>query len=174
MKIDKFDIELLDFIIDKILESGQETDSNILNKKEQFRNIKFSEIDLEFQRLLSIIDFYQCAKIYKFGYTKTAVINENNKKFKEQGGFLKIYQDELTRLEKEDEKEKLKTKNLELQNENLEFAQTIREKEAKIRDLEFKIKRIELLKQYWWFIGICIGIGVFFKVLWDITIAYIQ
>lgn len=84
---------------------------------------------------------------------------------------------ENERLKKENEEselKKLQLKNLELQNDNLEFLQTIRDKESKIRELEFKIKKIELLKQYWWVMLVCIFLGGFLKELLDRIISYMQ
>lgn len=55
-----------------------------------------------------------------------------------------------------------------LQKESLEYQLTIREQQDRIRNLEEKTKFIELLKGYWWVIGISIGIGIGLKELLDI------
>lgn len=64
-------------------------------------------------------------------------------------------------------KEQLELDNLQLQNENLKYSQTIRDQQTRIRNLEEQIKFIELLKQYWWVLFICIGIGIYIGNLLD-------
>jgi len=66
---------------------------------------------------------------------------------------------------KVDTKEQLDVELKKIQKESLEYQKTIREKEEIIRNLEIKLKRIELIKQYRWFIGFiltaCIVLGGF-------------
>ena len=112
MKIDKSDVEILDFIIDKILESDYEIYEQILKKIDKFKNYKDSELRLEFEHIISIIEYYDCAKINRYKYGDAIEKNGHTNKFKEHGGFAKIYQDELTRLEKEEERENLSMKKL--------------------------------------------------------------
>jgi len=89
--------------------------------------------------------------------------------------FLELVEIELNRKENEEtEFKKLQVKNLELQNDNLEYSETLREKELRIIDLEIKIKGIELIKQYWWFIGLCIFAGGLLKEPLDTLITYIK
>ena len=107
MKIDKSDIETLDFIIDNILESNSQIYDGILKKIDKFKDCKPSELRLESDRIVSILEFYNCAKIKRSISGNSIEKNAHTKKFKEHGGFAKIYQDELNRLEKEEERENL-------------------------------------------------------------------
>lgn len=112
MKIDKSEIELLDFILDRIIESDYEINEQILKKIDRFKDLKDSGIRIEFERIMSILELYDCAKTNRYNYGNAVEKNGHTKKFKEHGGFAKIYQDELTRLEKEEERENLSLKKL--------------------------------------------------------------
>ncbi len=175
MQIDEKDVIILDFIIDKILEFDYAIWSNTLTENGFLTEYDEKSREYEFRRLISVINALNYGKSKEYSHSWDSIErNEQTLKFKERGGFKKYFQDELDRIEKTENIEKLKTKNLELQNENLEFSQTIREQESKIRELELKIKGIELIKQYWWFIGLCIFVGGVLKELMDITIAYLR
>lgn len=173
-RINKEDAEKLDIILKTLLEfdfnvyENQFYDKGIVNiQDEKLRT-------LEYERLFSIIGSKGYADyIESNSYLNSIERNKETKNFLDNGGFVKLFQDELDTIEKTENVEKLKTKNLELQNENLEFSQTIRKHEAAIRDLEIKIKGIELLKQYWWFIGLCIFSGGILKEFIDLLIANI-
>jgi len=117
MKLDKFDIEILDFIIDSILETDSQIYDGILNKFDKLKDYKPSELKLESDRIMSILELYDCAKINRYIKGNAIIKNAHTKKFKEHGGFAKIYQDELTRQEKVEQKEKLE---LDLAKSNLE------------------------------------------------------
>ena len=54
-----------------------------------------------------------------------------------------------------------------LQKDSLEYQLTIRDKEEIIRILEIKLKRIELIKQYRWFIGFIVTACTILGVLLD-------
>jgi len=114
MKIDKSDIEILDYIIDNILESDSQIYDGILKMFDKLKDCKPSDLRLESDRIMSILEYYDCAKINKYINGNAIIKNAHTKKFKEQGGFAKIYQDELSRLEKEDERENLSIKKLKL------------------------------------------------------------
>jgi len=49
---------------------------------------------------------------------------------------------------------------LDLEKDKLNYTKTIREPESTIRNLEIKLKRIELLKQYWWLLGVILAAGI--------------
>jgi len=175
MHIGENDIIVLDFIIDKIIESRSPIWSDTLIKEGYLKIENERDREYEFKRLISVIDALNYGKSREYTHSNDSIErNEHTLKFKEWGGFKKYFQDELDRIDKAENIEKLKTKNLELQNENLEFSQTIREQESKIRLLELKIKGIELIKQYWWFIGLCISAGVVLKEIVDILITSIR
>lgn len=48
-----------------------------------------------------------------------------------------------------------------LQKDNFEYQKTIREQNDRIRNLTEKLQFVNLIKQYWWLIGACIGLGWF-------------
>jgi hypothetical protein len=81
-----------------------------------------------------------------------------------------LLDNELIRQAKLDSKAQLETDILKLQKESFEYQLTIREQQDRIRNLEEKTKFIELLKGYWWVIGVSIGIGIGLKELWDIIV----
>ena len=70
-----------------------------------------------------------------------------------------------------EQKEQLDTELKKLQKESLEYQETIRDKEEIIRSLEIKLKRIELIKQYRWFIGfiltVCTILGALLDRIWQ-------
>ena len=67
---------------------------------------------------------------------------------------------ELIQQAKLDSKDQLETEILKLQKDSLEYQLTIRDKEEIIRNLDIKLKRIELIKQYYWVLGIILTIGI--------------
>ena len=96
-------------------------------------------------------------------------------KYGSLSAYLELCEIERNKKENEEtELKKLQVKNLELQNDNLKYSETLREKELRIVDLELKIKGIELIKQYWWFIGLCIFAGGLLKEPLDILITYMK
>lgn len=171
---DKIDyLDYLEYVLE-ILNSDISRGFNIddimifYNKKADRKIDRKSQ--LHFERL------YENKYIERTGNSRLYRIKPEIKSIIDEYGSLSAHLEliEKERLKNENEEselKKLQLKNLELQNENLEFSKTIRDKESKIRELEFKIKKIELLKQYWWFIGICIFLGALLKELLDIFIA---
>ena len=109
MKFDKSDIEILDSIIDFILEHDTYIHDSSLKKADKYKDYKPSELRLESERIVSILEFYDCAKIKRRDDGNIIEKNAHTKKFREHGGFENIYQDELNRLEKLKEKETLET-----------------------------------------------------------------
>ena len=97
------------------------------------------------------------AKLKEFG--ETVLTN---------GGWLKHLACEVLKKEKTEQKEDLETELKTLQKESLEYLKTIREQSDRIRNLDEQIKILSLLKQYWWFIGICITFGVYLKDILEI------
>jgi hypothetical protein len=170
--IDKRDIIVLDFIIDKILESNDLIWSGTLIKDGYLDIDGDKNREHEFIRLISVVQEHNVGKMKQYQNADGPSIerNENTLKFKEQGGFEKLFQDQLSKLEKEENKEKLENENIKLQNENFEYSKTIRDQESRIRDLEEQTKFFELIKSYWWFIGICIAIGVSLMRIWNVIV----
>ena len=73
----------------------------------------------------------------------------------------------LMQQAKLDSKEQLETEVLKLQKENLKYLTSIRDKEEIIRNLEIRLKKIELVKQYRWFIGFILTSCTILGVLLD-------
>jgi len=170
------DIKILQYMLLRLLDSNNDHKYIYCNnfiKHEHFKGLDRDSKLNEFLRLANIFTDYDCATIDDKGCDFLLKINKNTANFSKNGGFEKKHEDELKQFNDENELKLLQLINLKLQNENFEFSQTIREKEAKIRDLELKIKGIELLKQYKWFIGICIFVGGILWQLLGLLIEYI-
>lgn len=109
------------------------------------------------ENTISDQDFKEC---FTFASSKDFIERGNNNKSK----LTSIGKSKLMELEKKIDElyelNKLQKENLELQNENLEYKKIIRDQEDRIRVLDVHIKTIDVLKGYWWLLGICIGIGV--------------
>jgi len=105
MNIDKNDIEVLDFIIEKILEFDYPIESNAIINNGFLNEYNETEREYEFSRLISVINDLKCGKS-KNNYSTpgdTIERNEQTLKFKKRGGFKKYYQDELIKKTKEEE-----------------------------------------------------------------------
>lgn len=164
--------DFLDFSLTKLNEIYPKG-KTIRNLVSMYKQEKGIHIKNESQ--IHFIELYNYIHITQVGDSSTYRISAETKEIIDAYGNFSSYikQNNISQLEKEKEEKELKKlqlKNLELQNENLEFSQTIREQEAKILDLEIKIKGIELIKQYWWFIGLCILIGGTLKEVLDLLI----
>jgi hypothetical protein len=154
-------IEFLECVL-KSLSNNFSKGLNIDDITSYYNKKSIEKIDYEAQRHFEKL--YENKYIERTGNSRIYKIIPEIKVIIDNYGSLSAYLEllENERLKKENEENKLKElqrKNLELQNENFEFSKTIRTQESKIRELELKIKGIELLKQYWWFIGLCIFIG---------------
>jgi hypothetical protein len=79
------------------------------------------------------------------------------------GGWLKHLEAENLKKEKTESKESLDGELRTLQIESLEYQKIIREQSHRIRNLDEQIKILSLLKEYWWFIGVCIILGGLLK-----------
>jgi hypothetical protein len=103
--------------------------------------------------------------IRKNGYLCT--VTEFGYEIFKSGGWLKYVEATKKNKEKElikaEEKESLDSELKILQRESLEYQIKIRDQSDRIRDLDEQIKMINLLKEYWWFIGVCILIGGLLK-----------
>jgi hypothetical protein len=176
MNITEKDAETLDYIVLESLKTICLHARDLRSLENGFLSNNEDVKESAYTYYFDILKDKKVVRVEKGFNNKTEIysIDIKTKEFLRQGGFKKEIQDELNAIEKAGNIEKLKTKNLELQNENLEFAQTIREQESKIRDLELKIKGIELIKQYWWFIGLCILIGGILKEPLGILITYMR
>ncbi len=119
MEMDKNDAKVLDLIVEKIISTKEPISFNDFNEVE-FLSITDMKLDeTEFRRLIDIISSEGVGKItaYQFDSETTIQKNENTAKFNKRGGFTKLYQDELERKEKEEEREKLE---IDLAKSNIE------------------------------------------------------
>lgn len=154
-------IEYLECVL-KSLSNNYSKGLNIDDIMSFYNKNSTEKIDYEAQRHFEKL--YENKYIERTGNSRIYKVKPEIKVIIDNYGSLSTYLEllENERLKKENEENELKElqlKNLELQNENFEFSKTIRTQESKIRELELKIKGIELLKQYWWFIALCIFVG---------------
>lgn len=90
-------------------------------------------------------------------------LTEKGLRIVKNGGWLKFVS-ELEVAKQTSIGQKLSVESLDfelkqLQKESLEYAKTIRDQESRIRDLTEQLRFINLIRQYWWFIGACITLG---------------
>lgn len=154
-------IDYLEYVL-KNLNENFSRGFNIDDIKSYYNKASSEKIDNETQRHFEklyenkFIERTGNSRVYKI-IPEIKVIIDN---YGSLSAYLELLENERLKKENEDnELKKLQRKNFELQNENFEFSKTIRTQESEIRELELKIKGIELLKQYWWFIGLCIFAG---------------
>ena len=107
--IDKLDIDILDHILDSIIESGSNLNYRQFGKHDYFKNLDDEKQKHEFQRLIDYFEKYNCARIRQHGYFNSLEKNQISQRFKDKGGFNGVYQEELNKIKKEEEKEKLET-----------------------------------------------------------------
>ena len=113
MNLYKIDIEKLDFIIDKLVETGQPVCCQHLINAGLIDKQNNNKSELEFQRLITFIEHYNVAKVTHSNISwDTVAANKNTHKFKEDGGFKNIIQEELNKRKKEEEIETLSVKKL--------------------------------------------------------------
>jgi len=126
MYMKESDIVALDFIIDKIIETKRRINYYPLVKEGLIPSLDDKNTALEFKRLLNIIKYVNCAKVIDSDFSDTVDINENTNDFKNNGGFKTYFQEELKRIEKKEEREKLETalakSNIEANTLNIENA----------------------------------------------------
>lgn len=154
-------IGYLEFVL-KCLSNNFSKGLNIDDIMSYYNKNSTEKIDNEIQRHFERL--YENKYIERTGNSRIYKIIPEIKVIIDNYGSLSAYLEllENNRLKKANEENELnglQRKNLELTNEKLEFSKTIRTQESKIRELELKIKGIELLKQYWWFIGLCLLAG---------------
>ncbi|WP_417860872.1 hypothetical protein [Winogradskyella sediminis] len=141
---EKNDIEPLDFIIEKCLETDWVVTAEPLIKKGFIKltdeqgygtlNPNF-EVRKNFIRYLHILDSFGVCKCNFDEDCESARSNSKTLHFQKQGGFKKVYADLKAESKLTDKKSKLEISNLELQKENFEYQKSIREKEEQIRNL---------------------------------------
>lgn len=90
-------------------------------------------------------------------------LTEKGLRIVKHGGWLKSISDlELARQKSIEQKKSVESLDFELkqrQKESLEYAETIRDQESRIRRLTEQLTFINLIRQYWWFIGACLTLG---------------
>jgi hypothetical protein len=138
------DIEPLDFIVEKCLDTDFVITANPLIKKGYikltdekgygFINPGF-EVSKIFVRYLHILDSYGVCKCNFDEDCESARSNSKTSHFQKQGGFKKMFADLVAESKLTVKKSQLEISNLELQKENLEYQKSIREKEQQIRKL---------------------------------------
>ncbi|WP_431136937.1 hypothetical protein [Psychroserpens mesophilus] len=143
-KFNKEDIEPLDFIIDKCLETGFVVTADSLIKK---GFIKLTDkqgygtltplfnATKEFVRYLSILDNYDVCECKFEEDAEFARANRKTLHFQKQGGFKNLYAELKAEHKLEKRKNDLEISNLELQQENFTYQKSIRAKEEQIRNL---------------------------------------
>jgi hypothetical protein len=158
------EIEILDKILDKLCEDGNYVDA--YSFQEDSTGIIFGYKDNEEAK-----KYFENLAI-EFENFRIGELNKNNElnpigreciKFKKKGGFKKHFEN-LKIEELLNQKDNLKKKEKEERIENIEKFQidefeykgTIREQNDKIRKLELKLKRINILKEYGWILGVFI------------------
>jgi len=115
--LDKKDISILDNIIDKLISTTGAINYRLFSKHEHFTKINPRDKVDEFQRLIDILRKYDLVHFHYANIVSSITANQNTRNFKENGGFSKIYQDELNRIEKENVREQIE---LDLAKSNLE------------------------------------------------------
>jgi hypothetical protein len=108
------DIAVLDDFIEIIVkERGSAVSNSMFQQLPYFENLN-SDADNETERLARIIDKYDAAKVHNLDSNKNPVLqtNYNTIEFKKNGGFKKLFQEELTRSKKEKQIEVLTTQKL--------------------------------------------------------------
>lgn len=91
-----------------------------------------------------------------YSFKKTYETDE----FMSEGGFEKVYMDELSNIMKNDELKQLELENKRLQNDTLKYQQTIRERDETIKQLQTKDLRLSIVQKYWWAVALVVGIAV--------------
>ncbi|MEA4937786.1 MAG: hypothetical protein VB102_14300 [Paludibacter sp.] len=109
MKIGENDVQILDAIIDIIVQCDHQIWLGSNEELKKLINTKNSkDAELEFSRLASILELYDVAKIHSSKYNYDAIErNQNTRFFKDNGGFKKVFQDELIKIQKASEKEQI-------------------------------------------------------------------
>jgi len=114
--LEEKDIPVLDEIIDNLLSTNAEVNYEQFSNHEYFSALNDSNRKNKFQRLIDIIDDYNCARVYAHGYYKALYTNQNTLHFKEKGGFKALYELQLSEIKKQNGKEKIKQKESKMTN----------------------------------------------------------
>lgn len=164
MQIDKEDIPALDFLLSLMLKRDSMVSGEDLKSFGRYQEENGSVVYSEFKRLMFFFDHFGCGDpMNDRGLSEWINPNLSSAQFKHSGGFKQAYENML----KESEEKQLEKDLKNLQKENLEYSKTIRAQESRIRDLNEELKFMSLVKQYWWFIGACIGLGYIVRVYLD-------
>lgn len=154
MKIDEHDVIALDFIIDKVLELDNAISAHELTTAGLISERDNRQIELEFERLLTVIEHYDVAQVNRNNTTwNTIEPNRNTLKFQKQGGFKCLFQEELKRIENENKREKLEN---ELTISNIEANKLNREIAAKNEKNEKQNKIERYINIFMGVINVCL------------------
>ncbi len=153
MDLHKEDIPTLDFLLDLLVKRDSNISEDDLKEFDKYKEANSGLLHSEFKRLMYFFGHFQCGDPKNDeGLSEWVDINLGSAQFKHSGGFKNLYEG----LEKDLEDK-------EFEKEKLEYSRTIRDQESRIRDLTENLKFMSLLKQYWWFIGACIGLGLLLR-----------
>jgi hypothetical protein len=142
--MNKKDIEILDFIIDKCIETRAAITAqhlidakylSLFDKKGYTSFTAKLDVTREFIRYLSIINKEGVCKCSFEEDCEYARSNSETLDFQRQGGFKKLYEKRSEKIKRDEKRNDLELKNLELQKENFEYHKSIRNKEEQIRNL---------------------------------------
>lgn len=114
--LEEKDVPILDEIIDNLLSTNAEVNYEQFSNHEYFSALNDSNRKNKFQRLIDIIDYYSCAKVYPHGYYNALYTNQNTLYFKEKGGFKALYDSQLSEIKKQNGKEIIKQKESKMTN----------------------------------------------------------
>ena len=162
MEINDKDIEKLDFILNRLVSRDVNVIANDLHKEgyyDEYNNAT-ELIEKDFKFLQSV---YQNIGIGRIVDTKDAECIFPDSRailLHKNGGFKRYFENLKTNESKDNERQLLKDKIDKLNYESLKHKETIREQEDRIRGLSEQLTRINLLKAYWWVIGIGFGLGL--------------
>lgn len=174
----KKDIEPLDFIVKRTLETGFAVNANdlieagfISLKDERGYAIVAAnfEVSKEFERFLYILDKNKICKCFFDEDAQRAARNSYTLQFQKQGGFKSLYKSLKDKYELDERKNYLEMKNLELQKENFEHLKLIRNKEERIRNLTSENLKLGNwdIKFRWFIVAISFIFGLITKYFFD-------
>lgn len=166
MELHKEDVPTLDFLLDLLIKRDSHIFGDDLKSLEKYKDSKSDFLRSEFKRLRYYFGHFGCGDPKDDGGLAEWISPSlASTQFQHSGGFKNAYENSV-----KDSKDKQLEKDLKrLQKENLEYSQTIREQDNRIRDLNEELKLMGLIKQYWWFIGACIGLGYMVREFLDKT-----
>ena len=170
MEVSEKEIEKIDYIIERLIQYESTVDSNDLHISGHYD--EYNDDDKKIEKDFNIIRLvFEDLNIGELASTKEGnYIKYDSKvlRFKKEHGSYKNYllkikeqsQEKELEQKSEEKRRKLKDKIDVLNYESLKHKKTIREQEDRIRDLTEQLTFINLLKSYWWVIGIGFGFGL--------------